>query len=81
MDVSDVFFPARWRRRGVRGTGGEGGGGDSFLENPRGGGSPGWVGGGGEAPGGCLQELGGGGGLNIFCSGPKFPPRRDFDFV
>ena len=38
--------------------------------------------GGAEGPGGCQQRigefLGGGGGLNIFCSGPKCPPRYGF---
>ena len=50
-----------------------GGGGRFSIENPRrGGGSPG----GAEGPGGGLRRIGDlGGGVNIFFSGPKCPPR------
>ena len=79
VDVSDIFyfFSARGREGGVRGAGRVGGGGDFFLENPRrgGGGLPGgWGGGRARGREGVCGELGGGGGLNIFFSGPKFPP-------
>ena len=51
------------------------GGGGRFLLKIPGGGSPG--GRGAEGPGGCLRRIGelGGGGLNIFFSGPECPPR------
>ena len=69
-----IFFLLWGGERGVQGAGR---GGDYFLlKIPGGGGSPG-RGRGGEGLGGCLRGfLGVGGGLNIFFSGPKFPPRQ-----
>ena len=53
-------------------------GGSFFLLRIPGGGGV-WRGGGAEGLGGCLRRIGnfffwGGGGLNIFFSGPKCPP-------
>ena len=77
MDVSDLFSF-------VLLGGGKGGapeaprrGGRLSMENPRkGGGSCGWWGGGPRGRKGVCRELGGGG-LNIFISGPKGPPSRE----
>ena len=77
MNVSDFFFCSGEGKGESEAPGG--GGGRFLIENPRRGGSPergGWGGGGGgEGPGGHLRRIRGWGGPNIFCWGPKFPPR------
>ena len=72
-DVSDIFnffLPGEWRgESGATGRGGVW----FFIESPsKGGVSP--RGEGASGPGGCLQGIGGGGGLNIFFGGLKRLP-------
>ena len=84
MDVSDIFFSSAEGKGESKAPGrGRGsprrreGGGGFFFEwklPRRGGVSRVGGGGGGEGLGGCLQGIWGGG-LNLFFSGPKFPPR------
>ena len=77
-DVSDIFyfFLLGDGEGGVRGRREAGGVGFFLLKIPEGGGVS--RRGGDEGPGECRQRIGdlGGGGLNIFFSGPKCPPRK-----
>ena len=63
VDVSDIFyfFSARGRGRGSSRRQEEGGGSTFYKKSQEGGGSLGWVGAGGEGPGGCLRGIRGGG--------------------
>ena len=70
MDVSDIFFPARGRRKARRGRRGRGG--RFLLKIPGGGVSQAGGGGAGEGLGGCLWGISGG--AKFFFGGPKFPP-------
>ena len=77
------FFCSGERKRESEAPGGVGG--DFFSgKSQEGGGSSGWVpsrGGRGEGPGGCLRGICGGGGLNIFFGGPKFPPKISLELL
>ena len=72
-----LFFLLEGGEGGVRGH--WEGGGRLLIENPRRGGGVSWVGEGGGVRG--LEGVCGGmgGGLNIFCSGPKCPPSMTHD--
>ena len=76
VDVSDILnFVCLGDRKGESEAPG-GGGGQFFLEEPRGGGVS-WASGGVRRPEGCLRAISGGRGgwWLIFFWGPKFPPR------
>ena len=66
VDVSDIFYFFSARQRGKGECEAPGGGGAISYGKSQEGGSPGWVGAGGEGPGGCLWGIGGGGGGLFF---------------